>query len=435
MPRGPGPQIARPSPPRRERDRRLGPFLRGIGRAPEHPGHAPFAGGPLRGLDGGFEGVDDRLVPHLGLTALLYAAEGGFQSLGSIFGRDLLLVPEGRRGAQEGGAVERAGGPSDLADQGHRDGFQYVGRGRRVRALQTFERSLKAAVHVVAVVAVPDLRVELRQVPPVLLHGGGHLFYHVAGGLRRIQILFLRFAYLFPYLVLEYLPEGVARQVIDEHHLAGLLVASQVLAAETRHLLGGESRVIGHHDGHHAFSELGVGKSDDGHLGHPGATFDHLLDLARVDVVATAYYELSGAPAYGEVAVLADGAEIARGEPPVLVEALLGRIRPVPVAGEDVGPADFDLPDLPICQGLARLDIDYPRLLAGEGPSHGTRPALALVGVGEVHYRLGHAVALQDALPEELLELVEGLGTQGRAARDVEPYRPRTLVATLSLPK
>src|SRR5215217_6633956 len=159
MPRGPGPQIARPSPLRRERDRRLGPFLRGISRAPEHRGHAPFAGGLFRGFDGGFEGIDDRLVPHLGLTALPYAAEGGFQSFGSIFGRDLFFVPEGRRGAQERGAVERAGGPADLVDQGHRDGLQYVGRARRVRALQTFERGLKATVHVVAVVAVPDLRV------------------------------------------------------------------------------------------------------------------------------------------------------------------------------------------------------------------------------------------------------------------------------------
>ena len=35
--------------------------------------------------------------------------------------------------------------------------------------------ALEAAVHVVAVVAVPDLRVKLGQVPPVLLHGGGHL--------------------------------------------------------------------------------------------------------------------------------------------------------------------------------------------------------------------------------------------------------------------
>src|SRR5215217_898251 len=125
-------------------------LLCGIGRAPEHPGHAPSAGRLLRGLDGGFEGVDDRLVPHLSLAALLDAAKGGFQSFGGIFGRDLSLVPEGRRGAQEGGAVERACGPADLADQGHRDCFQYIGRCRRVSALQTFERGLEAAVHVVA---------------------------------------------------------------------------------------------------------------------------------------------------------------------------------------------------------------------------------------------------------------------------------------------
>src|SRR5215208_5136059 len=288
VPRCPGPQIARPSPLRRERDRRLGPFLRGIGRAPEHPGHAPSAGRLLRGLDGGFEGVDDRLVTH-------------------------------------------------LADQGHRDCFQYIGRCRRVSALQTFERGLEAAVHVVAVVAVSDLRVQLGQVPPVLLHGSGHPPYYVAGGLRRVQFLLLRFANLFPYPVLEYLPQGIAGQVIYEHHLAGLLVGGEVLAAETPHLLGGESRVFGHYYGDHAFSELGVWQPDYCDLRHPWTTFDHFLDLAWVDVVAAADNEFFGPPAYGEVAVFADGAQIPRGEPALIVEALLSRIRPVPVAGEDVG--------------------------------------------------------------------------------------------------
>src|SRR5215208_3398983 len=351
MPRCPGPQIARPSPLRRERDRRLGPFLCGIGRAPEHPGHAPSAGRLLRGLDGGFEGVDDRLVLHLGLAALLDAAKGGFQSFGSIFGRDLFFVPEGRRSAQEGSAVQRACGPTDLADQGHRDCFQYIGRRRRGSALQTFERRLEAAVHVVAVVAVPDLRVQLGQVPPVLLHGGGHPPYYVAGGLRRVQFLLLRFANLFPYPVLEYLPQGIAGQVIFEHH-----------------------------DGDHAFSELEVRQPDYGDFRHPWTTFDHFLDLAGVDIKAAADYQLFGPPAYGEVAVFADGAQIPRGEPALIVEALLSRIRPVPVAGEDVGSTDFDLPDLPFGQRLARLDIDDPRLLAGERPSHGTWPALTFVG-------------------------------------------------------
>ena len=118
--------------------------------------------------------------------------------------------------------------------------------------------------------------------------------------------------------MLEYLPEGVARQVIDEHHLAGLLEAGQVLAAEARHLLGGEAWVFGHHDGDHAFPELGVGQTDNGHLRHPWTTFDRILDLAGVDIIATADYELFGTPAYGEVAVLSDVTEIPRGEPALL---------------------------------------------------------------------------------------------------------------------
>ena len=165
---------------------------------------------------------------------------------------------------------------------------------------------------------------------------------------------------LFPYLVFEYLPEGVARQVIDEHHLAGLLEAGQVLAAEARHLLGGEAWVFAHHDGDHAFPELGVGQTDNGHLGDPWATFDHILDLAGVDIIAAADYELLGPPAYGEVAVLTDETEIPRGEPALFVEALLGRIGPVPVAGEDVRATDFDLPDLPVGQRLARLYVRRP---------------------------------------------------------------------------
>src|SRR5215218_534330 len=211
MPRCPGPQIARPSSPGRERDRRLGSLFCGARRATEHPRHTPPAGSLLRRLDCGCKGVDDRLVPHLGLATLLYAAEGGFEHLGGDFRGDFFHARERFRGFQEGGAVERAGRTSDLAYEGHGYDFEHVGGGRRFGAFQTFERRLEASVHVVAVVTVPDLRVELRQVPPVLFHGGGHLPYHVLGGLRRVQVLLLRLYEFIPYPVLEHLPEGVAR--------------------------------------------------------------------------------------------------------------------------------------------------------------------------------------------------------------------------------
>ena len=194
MPLGPGPEVARPPPPRRHRDRGLCPLLRGLRRRPEHRRHAPFAGGLLRGLDRGLQGVHDRLVPHLRLAALLYAAEGGFEGFGRVLGGDLLVVSERRRGAQEGRAVERARRPAHLADEGHGDGFQHVGRGRGVGTFQTFERGLEAPVHVVAVVSVPYLRIQLRQCRLFSSMAAAISLTTSSGGLRGVQFLLLRLA-------------------------------------------------------------------------------------------------------------------------------------------------------------------------------------------------------------------------------------------------
>src|SRR5215203_198326 len=160
-----------------------------------------------------------------------------------------------------------------------------------------------------------------------------------------------------------------------------------------------------------------VWQPHDGHRGDAGTAFNHLFDLTGVDIIAAAYDQLLRPPANGEVAVFADGADISRGKPALFVEALLGGIGPLPVTGEDVRPAHFYLPDLPVGQRLARLDVHDSCLLARKQPAHGPRPALALERIGEVHDRLRNAVTLQNTLSKQTLEAIEGLGTQGRSRR------------------
>src|SRR5215210_9177870 len=114
-----------------------------------------------------------------------------------------------------------------------------------------------------------------------------------------------------------YLPQGVARQLVYEEDLSRLVVTCQVIPAEILHLFGGQLGVVAHHHGGYLLPVLLIGQSHHGDLGDARVSFEHLLDLARVDVVSAADDQLLCPPAYGEVPVLADPAEILRAEPPV----------------------------------------------------------------------------------------------------------------------
>jgi hypothetical protein len=71
-------------------------------------------------------------------------------------------------------------------------------------------------------------------------------------------------------------------------------------------------------EGEDLLAQLRVGPADDGGLGDGGVLVQHLLDLARVDVVAAADDEVLLAVDDEQVAVLVGVAEVAGVEPAVL---------------------------------------------------------------------------------------------------------------------
>ena len=105
----------------------------------------------------------------------------------------------------------------------------------------------------------------------------------------------------------------------------------------------------------------------------------------------------------------------------------------IPVAGEDVRAAHLDLAGLAVRNGLARRHVHDARLLSGKRHADGSRAPLAVVGIGQVHDRLGHAVAFEDRLSEKAGELLEELQTERGGAGDVEPQTPGGRSLTLGL--
>ena len=114
---------------------------------------------------------------------------------------------------------------------------------------------------------------------------------------------------------------------------------------------------------------------------HRRMLVEHLLDLARVDVVAAADDHVLLAVDDEVVAVGIDAADVAGVEPTVRVDRLGRRVGALPVALHDIVAADGDL------AGVARGDIgaclvDEPNLDARDRGAHRAGLALA-IGVVE----------------------------------------------------
>src|SRR5690348_3421824 len=226
--------------------------------------------------------------------------------------------------------------------------------------------------------------------------------------------------------VLLHFAKGVAGQGIHEDHAAWLLVAGEALTAVGRDLAGARPcAIFGHDHRDDLLTQVGVRRPDHGDLSHRRMPRQRLFHLTRVDVVAAADDQLAGAAGDGEVAVVADRAEIAGLEPAVRAEYFGGGVGAVPVAGEDVRPAHLDLADRARRQRRARAHIHHARFLAGERAADGAGAALAVVRVGQVHDRLGHAVALEDALAEDALEVREDPRAERGGAGDEETRQAR----------
>ena len=98
-------------------------------------------------------------------------------------------------------------------------------------------------------------------------------------------------------------------------------------------------------------AQLGVRDAEDGRLAYGRMLVEHLLDLARIDVVAAADDQVLLAVDDEEVAVLVDPCHVARDEPAVVGDRLGGRVGPLPVAVHHVVPTDLDLADLALSDG------------------------------------------------------------------------------------
>ena len=162
-------EVARPALARLERDRRLHPLLRRGGRAPQRVAEVgALRLGRAQRLERRQQRVDHRLVLGLGLAAHLHALDARVERRGPA--GEVELAPAGARRPhlQEQRAVERAGGAADLRDERHPDRLQQRADVVALGRLELLHGRAHPAVHVRAVVAVADRRVELDQLGAVL---------------------------------------------------------------------------------------------------------------------------------------------------------------------------------------------------------------------------------------------------------------------------
>ena len=101
---------------------------------------------------------------------------------------------------------------------------------------------------------------------------------------------------------------------------------------------------------------------------------EHLLDLARVDVVTAADDQLLLAVDEEQIPVLVDPPEVSGREPALGVERLRRRLRVVPVAGDHGRAAELYLPD------AAFVRVVETHL--GRAERHADRAGLPLLAVG-----------------------------------------------------
>src|SRR3954451_22608266 len=186
------------------------------------------------------------------------------------------------------------------------------------------------------------------------------------------------------------LPHPVDRQLVERNHALRALVRRQPLAGV------GDQRVAveiagGNDERDDLLAPAFRRHAGDGDLRDGRVVLERRLDLARVDVEPTADDELLAAAGDLEAPVLVvEPAEVAGAKPAVAGERLGRRVRPAPVAVEDLRTADEDL-----AIGAVEAHLD-----AGQRPADAARAPRAVVGVGDVEAGLGAAVALERELAE-----------------------------------
>src|SRR5215210_2852925 len=221
-------------------------------------------------------------------------------------------------------------------------------------------------------------------------------------------------------LALEDLPRRSLGQLVHEPDRARVLVGRDLLLDVRPQLVHVDVLAVLEGDGgRDLLAELVVWHADHRHLGHRGVLVEHLLDLARVDVVAAADDQVLLAVDDEEVAVLVHAGHVA-GVEPAAAHAVLRGLGPAPVALHDVVAADDDLADLARRQVVVVV-VDHLHLDALDRRADRARLALAVGVVERGHRRrLAQAVPLEDDAAELVLEGAHDLHRHRRAARSAQ---------------
>src|SRR5579875_2864906 len=166
-------------------------------------------------------------------------------------------------------------------------------------------------------------------------------------------------------LALEDLARRPLRQVVDDPHRARVLVCGDALTHVFAELVRCRLGALTEGDcGADLLAPLVMRDAEHRGLADGRVLVEHLLDLARVDVVAAADDELLLAVDDEEVAVLVDPAHVA-GVQPAVDDGLRRGLRPLPVAAHHVVALDHDLADL--ADGhLGTVVVDDLHLYAGD---------------------------------------------------------------------
>ena len=135
-------------------------------------------------------------------------------------------------------------------------------------------------------------------------------------------------------------------------------MGSKGLADERREFVRGDNGVVEGHDvGLDLLAELAVIDPEHDDLADGRVFVESVLDLDRIDVLATSDDEISAAARKEEQPVL-DAAEVAGSEPSARSDRVGGRLRVVPVAGRDHRAAQHDVADLAVWERVVVIVVD-----------------------------------------------------------------------------
>src|SRR5918992_5527012 len=198
------------------------------------------------------------------------------------------------------------------------------------------------------------------------------------------------------------------RVLLDEIHVLGDLVVGDVLAAVLLDVLVGQRGIVLLYDGGgYPLAVLLVGDDVDLDVGDLGVSVEKLLDLTRVDVLATANDHVLRPPGYLDVPVLVHSRQVPGVQPALLVYNLFGLVGHLVVALHDVVAAGAEVallvgPDL-----FAGVHVHEPDLDVRELASHGRYPALYRVvraGLGDDGAGLGLTVGDGDLVRPHIVD-------------------------------